>query len=225
MYTTNNVRPTNITQSLNSSTYRNRSVKNFNSVRRPQNTFIIPEPPENINPHVNNIEESLDKLMQLGQKGPVHYKTDLLFSLFAYVAVINKFGKQCIPKGSYYFGLIINSNKEETPIFNDLTLLDKFGESIKNCITRNVPIICIDLSLIIEGYKVEHSNLLIYRPFQRIIERFEPHGRGFGNNNSPKLLKADFNINKQLNELFRDKLVQYTNGSVTYVPPNEICLT
>ena len=60
--------------------------------------------------------------------------------------------------------------------------------------------------------------MLIYRPFERIIERFEPHGKVFGNS-----IKDDNSINNQLKELFQIKLNEYTYWPIRYIPPIEIC--
>ena len=60
--------------------------------------------------------------------------------------------------------------------------------------------------------------MLIYRPFERIVERFEPHGQAYKNNP-----KYDSSINSKVAELFEKKLNAYTDGEVRFVPPNEIC--
>lgn len=198
------------------------------SQRRPKSepiSFKIPQPiyaPKDIELVVDNIEDTLDKLSKIGkEKGGINYRGYVKIAEVAYVAIINKFKRKCIP--SYFsdrrhINLTINSNKKNTPILNDMYIFTNFGESIKDCIDRNVSIICIYLGLIFEGESSGHANLLIYRPFERIIERFEPHGKRYLNN-----LKADLSINKQLKELFEVKLNYYTNGKVTYFPPKEIC--
>jgi len=60
--------------------------------------------------------------------------------------------------------------------------------------------------------------MLIYRPFERTVERFEPHGEAFANSRS-----GDSSINAQLSKLFEEKLHSYTEGEVRFVPPNELC--
>jgi len=89
---------------------------------------------------------------------------------------------------------------------------------LKKCIDRGVSVICIDLSLEFGASYSGHANILIYRPFERTVERFEPHGATYGNSQ-----KEDNSINSQLAELFEEKLNSYTDGEVRFVPPNEIC--
>lgn len=197
-------------------------------VKRPHSepiSFKIPKAiyaPKNIKHVVDNIQDSLDKLSQIGkEKGAVHYTGNMYIGELAYIAVINKFGNQCMP--SYYVDgiqtiLTINSNKAKTPMFNDPYALMEFGESLQDCIKSKVPIICIYLRLRFDDGPTGHANLLIYRPFKRKIERFDPHGKGYYND-----LEQDFNINRQLKELFEVKLNNYTNGVVIYKPPVEIC--
>lgn len=206
---------------------RRRSRKS-GSVKRAKSEpihFKIPKPPnapKNIKPVVDNIQDSLDKLSQIGkEKGAVHYTGNMYIGELAYIAVINKFGNKCMP--SYYVDgiqtiLTINSNKAKTPMFNDPYAFIDFGESLQQCIKRKVPIICIYLRLRFDDKPSGHANLLIYRPFKRTIERFDPHGKGFSGD-----LEQDFNINRQLKELFEVKLNTYTNEVVIYKPPVEIC--
>jgi len=79
--------------------------------------------------------------------------------------------------------------------------LNSFGEALKKCIDRGVSVICIFLSIEFGLSKNGHANILIYRPFERTVERFEPHGEAYGN--SPK---EDSSINSQSAELFEEKL-------------------
>lgn len=206
---------------------RRRSRKPL-SVKRPHSdptNFKIPKAiyaPKNIKLVVDNIQDSIDELSKIGkEKGAVHYTGDMYIGELAYIAVINKFGNKCMP--SYYLHgiqtiLTINSNKAKTPMFNEPYALMEFGESIQHCIKSKVPIICIYLRLRFDDNPSGHANLLIYRPFKRIIERFDPHGKGYYND-----IEKDFNINRQLKELFEVKLNAYTNGIVIYKPPVEIC--
>ena len=178
--------------------------------------------PNNLEPVIDHIEDTLDKLSKVGkEKGAVHYRGSVHMGEIAYIAIIHKFQGICIP--SYHtkrlhIQLMINSNQVKSPIFNDYYTLVNFGRSLKECIERNVPIICIYLGLKFEDTPTGHANLLIYRPFKRTIERFEPHGKKLSNDP-----KSDLSINKQLKELFEEKLNIFTNGKVRFFPPNQIC--
>lgn len=188
--------------------------------------YTIPQPipaPTQIEPIIDNIQDTLNQLSKVGkEKGAVHYAGYLSTGTFAYVSVINKFKGECIPvfkhNDELMIELTINSTKQKTRILNNNDIMKKFGQSLKKCIDNNVPIICI--FLIIEfGNKInKHANLLIYRPFERTMERFEPQGEIYHNS-----MKADLSINKQLKELFEVKLNQYTSGKVRFIPPNHIC--
>lgn len=117
--------------------------------------------------------------------------------------------------------LEINTVREDTEILRNQifnTLITSFGEALKKCIDRNINVICIYLAILFGSTTRGHANLLIYRPFERTIERFEPHGQKYGNS-----IKDNSSINNQLKELFEIKLNKYTNGEVIFIPPNEIC--
>jgi len=191
-------------------------------------TFDIPSPidaPYNVAPVVNKIKTNLDELSRIGkEKGAVHFIGYVKTLGIGYVAVLNKFKGECIPifEDKYtkemHIELSINTKKKYTHIFNSDYILEQFGKSLKKCIDRNISVICIFLYLRFDNKPDGHQNLLIYRPFERIIERFEPHGKLYGND-----IRDNQNINAQLTELFEVKLNPYTNGRVRFFPPNEIC--
>jgi hypothetical protein len=65
-----------------------------------------------------------------------------------------------------------------------------------------------------------HSNMLIYRPDEKTIERFEPHGQKFkhGKDNQDEI------INEVLKTMFEKKMKPYLKiYTPKYIPPNEIC--
>jgi len=223
--------PTNsFSLSLNSSTLKKSKSppKQPSSLSPNSKTFDIPSPidaPDNVSPVVNKIQTGLDELSRIGkEKGAVHFIGYLNTLGIGYVAVLNKFKGECIPifKDKYtkemHIELSINVTKKYTDIFNSDYILEQFGNSIKKCVDRNINVICIFLIIRFDKRSVGHQNLLIYRPFERIIERFEPHGKLYGNN-----IRDNQNINAQLTELFEVKMNPYTNGRVKFIPPNEIC--
>jgi len=69
--------------------------------------------------------------------------------------------------------------------------------------------------------KGAHVNILIYRPFKKIVERYEPHGQetGWGGK-----VYSEFDLNKQLKELFEQRvqpiMKEYTP---VYRTPYEVC--
>lgn len=65
-----------------------------------------------------------------------------------------------------------------------------------------------------------HSNMLIFRPDEKTIERFEPHGQKFklGQDNQDDIL------NEVLKTMFEKKMKPYLKKyTPKYIPPNEIC--
>jgi len=192
-----------------------------------QEDIVIPNPikaPENIEPVVEDIQTKIETLEKIGrEKGAVHYNPNSKIALFSYVAVISKFNGECFPLYKQpllgnSISITINTSPFETQILLNYKLRQAFGEALFKCINRNTPIICIYLILAFGNTLSQHANLLIYRPFERIIERFEPHGQMYGNS-----IKDDISINNQLKELFEEKLNEYTYGPVRYIPPSGIC--
>jgi hypothetical protein len=188
--------------------------------------FKLPAPikaPQNVVNVVDRIEDRIEELGKLGaKKGAVYYSGNSIVGAFSYFAVLKKFKGECIPifKHSYelHISLKINTTKKYTPIFKEPILLNSFGEALKKCIDRGVSVICIFLNIEFGLSKNGHANMLIYRPFERTVERFEPHGEAFANSRS-----GDSSINAQLSKLFEEKLHSYTEGEVRFVPPNELC--
>jgi len=190
--------------------------------------FKLPTPiraPKNVENVVDRIQDKVVELGEVGaKKGAVHYKAESLIASFSYFAVLKKFKGECIPIFKHYgqlnIDLEINTTKKETRIFYDNELLNGFGEALKKCIDRGISVICVYLSLRFGASLNGHANMLIYRPFDRTVERYEPHGEAFSNSR-----KFDNSINSQLAELFEEKLNKYTDGEVRFVPPNELCPT
>ena len=66
-----------------------------------------------------------------------------------------------------------------------------------------------------------HVNVIIYRPFKRVVERYEPHGQQTGWNSTNY---DEYSVNVKLKELFEEK-VSDVLGEYTpvYKTPYEIC--
>jgi hypothetical protein len=64
-----------------------------------------------------------------------------------------------------------------------------------------------------------HANLLVYRPFQRLVERFEPHGSQYGNSD-----KDNKSVNDQLRTFWEEDLKPFI-GDVRFRDPDDICPT
>jgi hypothetical protein len=187
--------------------------------------FIEPEPvkaPENIEPTINRIEEKVKELERLGaSKGAVSYNSATLITDIAFVNLLKKYGGKCVVNNvmsakGVELGININNNRSNSEIFNrDKTLI--LAQKLQDCIKRGVKLICIPLSLQFGKSATGHANMLVYRPFKRIVERFEPHGQAFGNS-----MADNSSFNKQLRDLWEEVLKPYI-GDVRFVEPDEIC--
>jgi len=188
--------------------------------------FVDPMPipaPVNIEPVVNRIEEKVKELEKLGrEEGAVSYDADAVLANIAFVNLMKKYNSKCIianvdttySKGRP--GIVVNSSLVQSTTM-DAGLHQRLGEALKNCIDRGVQLINIPLALFFGKKDGGHANMLVYRPFQRLIERFEPHGRQYGNSE-----KGNDSINKQLKKLFEVYLTPYI-GEVTFRDPEDIC--
>jgi hypothetical protein len=187
--------------------------------------FIEPEPakaPVNIEPVVNRIEEKVKELEELGRKkGAVSYDASTLVSDIAFVNLMKKYGGRCIVNNimrtsGVDMGIDINNNRNNSQI-RFRVHYQRLGELLQECIGRGVSVIAIPLSLKFGNSNTGHANMLIYRPFKRIVERFEPHGRAFGNS-----MVDNTSFNDQLQELWEVNLKEWI-GDVRFRSPEEIC--
>jgi hypothetical protein len=183
----------------------------------------IPEPitaPKDIEPVVDDIEEKVKELEKIGrEKGGVHYSAYSNIVDFTYLSVLIKFKGECIPA---YKDLITDTIVSSLTINTDEKLTDRvqivqLRRAIEKCIKRNIPVICIYLRLNFGKKGGGHANLLIYRPFERVVERFEPHGEMYG-----RSINDNTSVNSQLKKIFE---IDYepSLGKIRYYPPNEIC--
>jgi hypothetical protein len=194
--------------------------------------FIEPEPvkaPENLKPVVNNIEEKIKKLEELGsKKGAVSYNSETILGSIAFVNFLKKYSSSCAVLNVYdtlnnnrdttISGIIINTIKKQSNIFLE-PQLERLGKSLSDCVKRGIEVICIPLTLFFGKKNGGHANMLIYRPFKRIVERFEPHGQSYGNSTS-----NNDSINNQLKDLWENnKILKSYIGDVRFREPADIC--
>ena len=187
--------------------------------------FIDPVPekaPENIEPVVNRIEESVKELEDLGRKnGAVSYSAATIIADVAFINLLKKYGGRCIVSNimkttGVKMGIIVNSK----PNMSDIRFkvhYQRLGEALQDCIRRGVSVIALPLTLRFGTSLTGHANMLVYRPFKRIVERFEPHGIAFGNS-----MVDNTSFNDQLKELWEVNLKEWI-GDVRFKTPDEIC--
>lgn len=185
--------------------------------------FVEPVPtpaPTNIDPVVSRINEKVRELEKAGrEKGMVMYSGDVLMLNLAFVNLMKKYGSKCV---------IIDANRPmgrssnvgvELNIEPELTIIDpkRLGEKLKKCLDKGADLILIPLGLEIGESNIGHANMLVYRPSQRLVERFEPHGGVFSENDW-----LDKPVNEQLKQLFEVDLKPYI-GDVQFREPITIC--
>jgi hypothetical protein len=183
-----------------------------------------PVPEKALEPTINRIEEKVKILEEVGRKkGAVSYDAARLIADIAFVNLMLKYGAKCIvakvehPQ-DFDIGIKINSVKSET-IFQRSGFVYNLGTRLKDCIDRGVQLIVIPLKLRFGKSKTTsgHANMLVYRPFQRLVERYEPHGRQYGNSD-----RDNDSINEQLKQLFEEDLTKIL-GPIRYRDPDDIC--
>jgi len=181
-----------------------------------------PKTPENIEPVVNRIEEKLKELEKRGsQNGAVSYDSSAIIANIAFINLLKKYGGECIvarimEERGINLGINLYPIEKQSKILTE-EYYSRLGKSLKDCVVRGVELICVPLTLIFGKTGGAHANMLIYRPYKRIVERFEPHGHAYGNSES-----HNNSFNKQLKQLWEKDLTPYI-GEVKYKDPAEIC--
>jgi hypothetical protein len=189
--------------------------------------FVEPVPPpvpeKALEPTISRIEEKVKEFEKLGrEKGAVSYDADSFLANIAFVNLMKKYNAKCIIANvdTKYSkstpGIIVNTILVQSSTM-DAGLHRRLGEALKNCIDRGVQLINIPLTIHFGKKNAGHANMLVYRPFQRLVERFEPHGRQYGNSD-----KENDSVNNQLKQLFEVYLTPYI-GQVRFRDPEDIC--
>jgi len=193
----------------------------------PSDTSVSPE---------SRISNKMRALADLGRKHGFKSYNPHWMGLDIYTLILmEKMNQSCIINNSvnvltrsgghlgFGLGMLIG---ETYPLNN----LENIGNELKHCIRRGNEVICIPLTLqtplddeededeVVKKYAV-HSNLLIYRPGLKIVERYEPHGAALNVE-----VNSQFNVdlNETLREIFEDDLKQYI-GNVKYIESDESC--
>ena len=90
------------------------------------------------------------------------------------------------------------------------------GLKLKGCISKSSDVILIQLIIYSKTASMGHSNMLIYKPDEKNIYRFEPNGSGYF------IKSQDDVINDYLKILFETELPMYIDD-ITYIKPLYIC--
>jgi hypothetical protein len=144
------------------------------------------------------------------------------YMLFVYIYLLRKYATECSLFRDMFH--LSHSAVLNYKINNDELLYpNNLGHQMQQCILRGSDLIFITLWM----YRTtdegggSHVNILIYRPFKKTVERYEPHGQ----QTHIKDFK-EYKLNAKLKRLFEEqlapKLMQWTPK---YKTPYEICPT
>jgi hypothetical protein len=178
--------------------------------------IVMPKPPpvnsESLNDFINRLEDTGKKIQD-----PIYRNGR--YMAFVYIFLIKKYAASCSIFNDPFLlqehSAAINYNINT----KSLTFPSNLAEQMRECVLRGSELIFITLYMY--SKKGAHVNLIIYRPFKKIVERYEPHGQetGWGDN-----IYSEFDLNKQLKELFEQRvqpiMKEYTP---VYRTPYEIC--
>lgn len=170
---------------------------------------------------VNKIKDKLLTLKQMGeQKGIVAYDPTTTISTIAFFALMKKYESRCI-----VHGIAISARPGVSTVtaedIHQPSVYSKLGILLKNCVQRGADVVCILTTIEFEDGN-DHINMLIYRPLQKIVERFEPHGSGDTLNEFDNAHNMNNSINQRLKTLWEKNLTKWI-GKVAYIPSNDIC--
>lgn len=189
----------------------------------PEPKIEIPEPepqPKNIEPVVNKLEDKIKEFEEIGRNlGARIYSPDVLIQVVAYIALLLEYERKCSIITEDIEKIKINS-KERSPMNSKFfSNAESLSNDLLDCIKRDDKIIGIPLSLKFGSSTNGHANMLIYRPDDKTIERFEPHGATF-----QKGGKDDDTFNKILKEMFEVKMKPYLKEyTPKFYNPSERC--
>ena len=163
--------------------------------------------------YVNAIEDAGKKI------GDAKYRSGR-YLIFVYIYLIRKYATECsIFRDAFHLShtSVINYNIRT----NEVDHASNLGHQMQQCILRGSELIFLTLWVYNDDpkHKSSHVNILIYRPFKKTIERYEPHGDETSIKNF-----NEYDLNIKLKQLFeekvKDKLREYTPK---YRTPYEIC--
>ena len=177
---------------------------------------VMPKPPpvngEPLKDFINRLEDTGKKV-----KDPIYRNGR--YMAFVYIYLIKKYAASCsifndpflLQQNSAAINYNINAKS--------LTFPSNLAEQMRECVLRGSELIFITLYMYAK--KGAHVNLIIYRPFKKVVERYEPHGQETGWGDS---VYSEFDLNKQLKELFEQRvqpiMKEYTP---VYRTPYEVC--
>jgi hypothetical protein len=181
-----------------------------------------PEPTKKeIKPLINKLQKKIEEFEKVGREhGAVIYSASAFIQIVAYIALLIEYEAKCAIIGNKDLSNYAISSEENN--LRNLLFYKKareFSEDLLDCIKRGDNMIAIPLSLHLEKERLGHANMLIYRPYNKTIERFEPHGQTL---NTRRAYSKTYNsILKRMFEVeMKPYLKEYTPK---FISPEQIC--
>lgn len=195
--------------------------KPYKLIEEPKVEIPEPEPqPKNIEPVVNKLENKIKEFEKIGRDlGARIYSPNVIIQVVAYIALLLEYDRKCSIISEDIDKIKINSNEKSPMNSNFYKNAESLSNDLLDCIKRDDKIIGIPLSLKFGTSKIGHANMLIYRPDDKTIERFEPHGATYRQGG-----KDDDTFNKILKEMFEVKMKPYLKEyTPQFYNPSERC--
>lgn len=174
--------------------------------------IILPEPIQSSKNTYETFSKRLDDLANMGSKGQLGYVPAEYVTTFSYAYLMDKYKSKCPIFRNYKE---INYKAKTGIAYENRKIIgpEHLGKYLKNCIDRGEDLIVFPLLL------PHHANLMIFRPYQKIIERYEPHGSEYGASGlSDDLLNKT--LRKYFEETLKPELKEFTPRFKT---PLQIC--
>jgi hypothetical protein len=181
-------------------------------------TVVLPTPIP-VEDDVPPLEKLLNSL-ELKGRTPENpsYKSLGPYVKFIYAHFIRKYESPCFLFNDqpYKHRAVLNYNVTTSTLHYPPSL----GAQMRECIRRGTPVIFITLYMKSEDKVIKHVNLIVYRPFKKVVEQYEPHG--------PQMNTFEqYNVNvlkDKLKDLFEKKLQpELEEYTPVFKPAHEIC--
>ena len=188
----------------------------------PKPVLELPTPdptPKKIEPLINKLETKIKEFEALGKKhGAVIYNAEGFAQAVAYIALLIEYEAKCaIIGGKNLTNYSINSKLDNTMNTFFYSKAEKLSNDLLDCIKRGDKMIAMPLNLHFGDSNMGHANLLIYRPYENTIERFEPYGE------LPDT-GADKTFNIILKKMFEVEMKPYLKElTPKFIEPNQVC--
>ena len=183
-----------------------------------------PEPTKKpIEPLINKLEKKIEEFEKVGREhGAVIYDATTFIQIVAYIALLMEYEAKCAILGDKEADNIRINSKLRSPMNKEFyEKAEELSGDLLDCIEREDKLIAIPLSLRFGSKKDGHANLLIYRPFEKTIERFEPHGNEFQGSEGQD---ADKVFNSVLTRMFEVEMKPYLKEyTPKFISPDQVC--